>query len=426
MGLRAEAPHALGQCSTLSAHGCRTSSRRLRGEARLTPETIEAALPRDSARAARGRRQLQGRQGLHRPRTRPGDGAGRAWQPVAGAAGRPDRPRRDAGALRRRRGRPAARRRSGRASCCCSGCRARARRRRREAGALAGRSRAGIRCSCRPTCKRPAAIAQLNVVGRQASLRVHDPAGEMDPVARATGALAEARTLGFDAVIVDTAGRLHIDDELMDELVAIKAATGAGRPAVRGRRDDRAGRDQERRRVQPPDRRHRRRPDEDGRRRPRRRGAVGGGGRRRADRVRRQRRAAARTSSRSIPTASCRACWAWATCCRSSRRPKRRSIARMPSGSSETNPVERVHARGFPRSAQDDPEDGAARADPRDDARDGRHEERREIDAGRKQLTRVEAIIGSMTPRRAAEAAHHQRQPPKANRAGAAARRSRT
>src|SRR5204863_7123577 len=73
--------------------------------------------------------------------------------------------------------------------------------------------------------KRPAAIQQLNIVGQKANVRVHDPAGQMDPVARARGAVAEATTLGFDAVIVDTAGRLHIDDELMDELVAIKAAT---------------------------------------------------------------------------------------------------------------------------------------------------------------------------------------------------------
>src|SRR6266849_6798047 len=71
--------------------------------------------------------------------------------------------------------------------------------------------------------KRPAAIQQLNVVARKASLRVHDPAGQVDPVTRARGAVAEATTLGFDAVIVDTAGRLHIDDELMDELVAIKS-----------------------------------------------------------------------------------------------------------------------------------------------------------------------------------------------------------
>src|SRR5437763_216920 len=73
--------------------------------------------------------------------------------------------------------------------------------------------------------KRPAAIEQLNVVGQKASLRVHDPAGVVDPVARAKSAVAEAGVLGFDTVIVDTAGRLHIDDELMTELVAIKNAT---------------------------------------------------------------------------------------------------------------------------------------------------------------------------------------------------------
>lgn len=72
--------------------------------------------------------------------------------------------------------------------------------------------------------RRPAAIEQLSVVGKQAGVRVYDPAGQMDPVARATGALTEARNSGFDPVIVDTAGRLHIDDELMDELQAIKTA----------------------------------------------------------------------------------------------------------------------------------------------------------------------------------------------------------
>ena len=72
--------------------------------------------------------------------------------------------------------------------------------------------------------RRPAAIQQLNVLGETAGLRVHDPAGELDPVVRAKGAVAEARNLGFDVVIVDTAGRLHIDDALMTELEAIKAA----------------------------------------------------------------------------------------------------------------------------------------------------------------------------------------------------------
>ena len=77
--------------------------------------------------------------------------------------------------------------------------------------------------------KRPAAIQQLSVVGQKAGLgvRVHDPAGQMDPVARAKGAVAEATNLGYDVVIVDSAGRLHIDDELMTELEAIRDTTQA-------------------------------------------------------------------------------------------------------------------------------------------------------------------------------------------------------
>ena len=72
--------------------------------------------------------------------------------------------------------------------------------------------------------RRPAAIEQLNVVGKQAGVRVHDPSGDLDPVRRARGAMTEARNSGFDTVIVDTAGRLHIDDELMNELQAIQTA----------------------------------------------------------------------------------------------------------------------------------------------------------------------------------------------------------
>ena len=72
--------------------------------------------------------------------------------------------------------------------------------------------------------RRPAAIEQLSVLGEKADIRVHAPQ-TMDPVARARGAVAEAKASGFDTVIVDTAGRLHIDDELMDELQAIKDAT---------------------------------------------------------------------------------------------------------------------------------------------------------------------------------------------------------
>jgi signal recognition particle subunit SRP54 len=74
--------------------------------------------------------------------------------------------------------------------------------------------------------RRPAAIEQLSVLAGQIGARVHDPAGELDPVVRARGALADTRNLGFDTLIVDTAGRLHIDDDLMGELEAIKAAVG--------------------------------------------------------------------------------------------------------------------------------------------------------------------------------------------------------
>ena len=72
--------------------------------------------------------------------------------------------------------------------------------------------------------RRPAAIEQLSIVAEKAGVRVHAPAGVTDPVARAKGALAEARNTGRDVLLVDTAGRLHIDDELMAELAAIKSA----------------------------------------------------------------------------------------------------------------------------------------------------------------------------------------------------------
>ncbi len=72
--------------------------------------------------------------------------------------------------------------------------------------------------------RRPAAVDQLAILGAQAGVRVHNPAGAPDAVTRARGAVDEARDRGLDVVIVDTAGRLHVDEELMAELDAIKAA----------------------------------------------------------------------------------------------------------------------------------------------------------------------------------------------------------
>ncbi len=69
---------------------------------------------------------------------------------------------------------------------------------------------------------RPAAINQLKVVGEKADVKVFEM-GQINPVVIAKQALAHAKDYGNDIVILDTAGRLHIDTELMDELKNIKS-----------------------------------------------------------------------------------------------------------------------------------------------------------------------------------------------------------
>ncbi len=70
---------------------------------------------------------------------------------------------------------------------------------------------------------RPAAIQQLKVVAGKAGTEVFEE-GQINPVKIATDAIPYALKNGYDTVIIDTAGRLHIDEKLMDELVAIKSA----------------------------------------------------------------------------------------------------------------------------------------------------------------------------------------------------------
>ncbi len=70
---------------------------------------------------------------------------------------------------------------------------------------------------------RPAAIKQLQVVGEQAGVPVFEM-GQTDPVTIATEAVRLAKDQGYDYVFLDTAGRLHIDEALMNELKAVKAA----------------------------------------------------------------------------------------------------------------------------------------------------------------------------------------------------------
>ena len=72
---------------------------------------------------------------------------------------------------------------------------------------------------------RPAAIEQLKTLGGQVDVPVFSIEGESDPVKIATAAIAQAKKDGISVVIVDTAGRLAVDQELMDEISAMKQAT---------------------------------------------------------------------------------------------------------------------------------------------------------------------------------------------------------
>src|SRR5881409_265254 len=69
---------------------------------------------------------------------------------------------------------------------------------------------------------RPAAVEQLEKVGAQAGATVYEQGTGRDPVDLAEWALGQARSDGRDALIVDTSGRLHVDEELMDELARIR------------------------------------------------------------------------------------------------------------------------------------------------------------------------------------------------------------
>lgn len=72
--------------------------------------------------------------------------------------------------------------------------------------------------------QRPAAVEQLKKLASQIDVPVFSIVGEKDPIRVAKEAFQKAKTEGFDTLIVDTAGRLHIDEELMQQLKEIKSA----------------------------------------------------------------------------------------------------------------------------------------------------------------------------------------------------------
>ena len=71
---------------------------------------------------------------------------------------------------------------------------------------------------------RPAAIEQLKIIGDQVEVPVYTEPGNMDPVTIARNAVKEAKKSGHDVVIIDTAGRLAIDEQMMNEISAVKQA----------------------------------------------------------------------------------------------------------------------------------------------------------------------------------------------------------
>ena len=71
---------------------------------------------------------------------------------------------------------------------------------------------------------RPAAMEQLRILGEQIGVDVHIEAEEKDPIRIVTQAVASARSKNKNVVIIDTAGRLAVDEEMMNEVAAIRAA----------------------------------------------------------------------------------------------------------------------------------------------------------------------------------------------------------
>jgi signal recognition particle subunit SRP54 len=84
---------------------------------------------------------------------------------------------------------------------------------------LAAKGRRPVLVAC--DLQRPAAVEQLRIVAAGAGVAVHAPVTEGDPVPVARDAVAGATLAGHDTVIIDTAGRLHVDDELLRQARAI-------------------------------------------------------------------------------------------------------------------------------------------------------------------------------------------------------------
>ena len=86
---------------------------------------------------------------------------------------------------------------------------------------------------------RPAAIDQLHIVGDQVGVEVYSDRGNSDPVAIAKAGIKHAKENGKNVVIIDTAGRLAVDEQMMTEIANIHKAVDPEGDLVRGRCHDR-------------------------------------------------------------------------------------------------------------------------------------------------------------------------------------------
>ena len=143
------------------------------------------------------------------------------------------------------------------------------------------------------TCTAPP-WSSLIKIGGQAGAHVYEQGTGRDPVDIAEWALDQAKQDRRDALIVDTSGRLHVDEELMKNSPRSRRPHQTARRAAGGRRDDRPGRRRRGGAVRRGGELRRRGAVEAGRRLARRRGAVGQGRDRQADPVRLHRREAGR------------------------------------------------------------------------------------------------------------------------------------
>ena len=96
------------------------------------------------------------------------------------------------------------------------------------AGKLKAKGRKPLLVAC--DVYRPAAITQLQINGEKQGVEVFSMGDKQNPVNIAKAAIEHAKNQNFNVVILDTAGRLHVDEDMMQELIRIKEEVNGIRP----------------------------------------------------------------------------------------------------------------------------------------------------------------------------------------------------